>query len=100
MGTNVRTAVVVGAGTMGSGIAAQLANAGIRVRLLDVPPEDDDEDRSRLARDGIARQVKAGGFMLPVFAERVTPGNVVDDVDAYAADWVIEAVFEDLAVKR
>ena len=38
--------------------------------------------------------------MLPVFAERVTPGNVVDDVDAYAADWVIEAVFEDLAVKR
>ena len=100
MGTNVRTAVVVGAGTMGSGIAAQLANAGIRVRLLDVLPEDDDEDRSRLARDGIARQVKAGGFMLPVFAERVTPGNVVDDVDAYAADWVIEAVFEDLAVKR
>ncbi len=99
--TDVRQAVVVGAGAMGSGIAAQLANAGVRVRLLDVVPEGETEDRSRLATEAIARQVKAGGFMLPVFADRVTPGNVVDDVDAYAgADWVIEAVFEDLAVKR
>ncbi|MFT3971544.1 MAG: 3-hydroxyacyl-CoA dehydrogenase NAD-binding domain-containing protein [Micropruina sp.] len=99
--TEVRQAVVVGAGAMGSGIAAQLANAGVRVRLLDVVPEGETDDRSRLAREAIGRQVKAGGFMLPVFAERVTPGNVVDDVDAYAAaDWVIEAVFEDLGVKR
>ncbi len=99
--TDVAQAVVVGAGAMGSGIAAQLANAGVRVRLLDVVPEGETEDRSRLAREAIARQVKAGGFVLPVFAERVTPGNVVDDVDAYtAADWVIEAVFEDLGVKR
>lgn len=99
--TDVRQAVVVGAGAMGSGIAAQLANAGVKVRLLDVVPEGEVEDRSKLAREAIARQVKAGGFMLPVFAERVTPGNVVDDVTAYAeADWVIEAVFEDLGVKR
>ena len=99
--TDVRQAVVVGAGAMGSGIAAQLANAGVKVRLLDVVPEGEVEDRSKLARDAIDRQVKAGGFMLPVFAERVTPGNVVDDVTAYAeADWVIEAVFEDLGVKR
>ncbi|MFT4215901.1 MAG: 3-hydroxyacyl-CoA dehydrogenase NAD-binding domain-containing protein [Micropruina sp.] len=99
--TDVRQAVVVGAGAMGSGIAAQLANARVKVRLLDVVPEGENEDRSRLARDAIARQVKDGGFMLPVFAERVTPGNVLDDVAAYAeADWVIEAVFEDLAVKR
>ncbi|MBK8447065.1 MAG: enoyl-CoA hydratase/isomerase family protein [Micropruina sp.] len=99
--TRVRTAVVVGAGAMGSGIAAHLANAGVRVRLLDVVPEGETEDRSRLAREAIARQVKGGGFMLPVFADRVTPGNIVDDMAAYAeADWVIEAVFEDLAVKR
>ena len=39
--------------------------------------------------------------MLPVFAERVTPGNIEDDAAAYAgADWVIEAVFEDPAVKQ
>lgn len=96
----VRTAVVVGAGAMGSGIAAHLANAGVQVRLLDVVP-DGDGDRSRLAREAIARQLKGGGFMLPVFADRVTPGNVEDDVDAYSsADWVVEAVFEDLAVKQ
>lgn len=86
---------------MGSGIAAQMANAGIEVRLLDVVPKGEIEDRSRLAREAIARQVKGGGFMLPVFAERVTPGNIEDDTDAYAdADWVLEAVFEDLAVKE
>ena len=51
----VRTAVVVGAGAMGSGIAAHLANAGVRVRLLDVVPEGETEDRSRLAREAIAR---------------------------------------------
>ena len=62
----VRTAVVVGAGAMGSGIAAHLANAGVQVTLLDVVP-DGEPDRSRLARDAIARQVKSGGFMLPVF---------------------------------
>ncbi|MFT3859949.1 3-hydroxyacyl-CoA dehydrogenase/enoyl-CoA hydratase family protein [Micropruina sp.] len=101
MGDVVRTAVVVGAGAMGSGIAAQLANAGVVVRLLDVVPDGETDDRSRPAREAIARQVKGGGFMLPAFADRVTPGNVVDDVAAYAeADWVIEAVFEDLAVKR
>ena len=101
MNTRVRRAVVVGAGAMGSGIAAHLANAGVQVHLLDVVPEGESDDRSRLAREAIERQVKAAGFMLSVFAERVTPGNVVDDVAAYAeADWVIEAVFEDLAVKR
>ena len=101
MNDEVRNAVVVGAGAMGSGIAAHLANAGVQVRLLDVVPEGEPDDRSRLAREAIVRQVKGGGFMLASFAERVTPGNVVDDVAAYAeADWVIEAVFEDLEVKR
>lgn len=101
MNDDVRRAVVVGAGAMGSGIAAQLANAGVEVWLLDVVPEGETTDRSRLAREAIARQVKSAGFMLPVFADRVTPGNVIDDVASYTtADWVIEAVFEDLAVKR
>ena len=101
MSDAVRTAVVVGAGAMGSGIAAHLANAGVQVTLLDVVPDGETSDRSRLARDAITRQLKSGGFMLPVFAERVTPGNIEDDAAAYAgADWVIEAVFEDPAVKQ
>lgn len=95
----VRSAVVIGAGTMGSGIAAHLANCGITVTLLD--RVGDEEDRSSLARTAIERQVKGGGFMVPVFAERVTPGNVDDDLGAVTdADWVVEAVFEDPAVKH
>ena len=58
----VRHAVVVGAGTMGAGIAAHLANCGIEVTLLDRVA--DGEDRSALARAGIARQLATGGFMV------------------------------------
>ncbi|HEX5335601.1 MAG TPA: 3-hydroxyacyl-CoA dehydrogenase NAD-binding domain-containing protein [Propionicimonas sp.] len=95
----VRRAVVVGAGTMGAGIAAHLANCGIEVTLLDRVA--DGEDRSALARAGIARQLATGAFMAPDFADRVTPGNVDDDLAVCGeADWVIEAVFEDAAVKH
>ncbi|HEY3408233.1 MAG TPA: 3-hydroxyacyl-CoA dehydrogenase NAD-binding domain-containing protein, partial [Propionicimonas sp.] len=95
----VRRAVVVGAGTMGAGIAAHLANCGIDVALLDRVA--DGEDRSELARAGITRQLATGGFMVPDFADRVTPGNVDDDLGVCAgADWIIEAVFEDPTVKH
>ncbi len=95
----VRRTVVVGAGTMGAGIAAHLANCGIEVSLLDRVVDGD--DRSALAKAGIARQLTSGGFMAAEFAERVTPGNVDDDLSVCAdADWVIEAVFEDPAVKH
>ncbi len=94
----ITKAVVVGAGLMGSGIAAQLANAGIAVTLLDVAA--DGADRSARARDAIAKQASTGGFMLPSFADRVTPGNVEDDLAALGdAEWIIEAVFEDPRVK-
>ena len=95
----VQRAVVIGAGTMGAGIAAHLANCGITVTLLD--RAGDAEDRSVLARTGIERQLTVGGFMLAEFADRVTAGNIDDDLGACAnADWVIEAVFEDPAVKH
>ncbi len=95
----VRRAVVVGAGTMGAGIAAQLANCGIQVTLLD--RAGDGADRSALARAGIERQLAVGGFMVPDFADRVAPGNTDDDLGTCAeADWVIEAVFEDPTVKH
>ena len=97
--TPVRRAVVIGAGTMGSGIAAHLANCGIVVALLDRVADGD--DRSALARTAIERQVQVGGFMVPAFAARVTPGNVEDDLDVVAeADWIVEAVFEDPNVKH
>ena len=97
--TPVRRAVVIGAGTMGSGIAAHLANCGIEVTLLDRAGEGDERDA--LARAGVQRQLATGGFMLEEFAARVTPGNIDDHLDAVgSADWVVEAVFEDPAVKH
>lgn len=90
---SLRKAAVIGAGVMGSGIAAHLANAGVEVALLDI--------EAAVAAAAIARQVKAGGFMESGFAARVTPGAVDADLGAVAdADWIIEAVAERLDVKR
>lgn len=84
---------VIGAGVMGSGIAAHLANAGIEVVLLDM--------ERKFAANGIAKQIKSGGFMDSAFAARITPGSTADDIDLLAdADWIIEAVAERLDVKQ
>lgn len=96
---------VIGAGTMGAGIAAHLAGAGVDVLLLDVVPSDATAEgqRSRLARDAIARLRKArpAPFMTSDSVSRVVPGNVEDDMKALGTcDWIIEAVTEDLDVKR
>ncbi|WP_288833270.1 3-hydroxyacyl-CoA dehydrogenase/enoyl-CoA hydratase family protein [uncultured Corynebacterium sp.] len=99
MANDITTAAVLGAGSMGAGIAALMANAGLKVHLLDLPS--DGEDRDERARKGIETQVKRHGFMRPEYAERVTPGNTEDHLDRLAeADWIVEAVFEDINVKR
>lgn len=96
----ITTAAVIGAGSMGSGIAAHLANAGIKVLLLDVPA-DDHSDRNARAKEGIERQLHRRGFMRTEFAERVTPGNIDDDLAKLSeTDWVVEAIVEDPAIKR
>ncbi|WP_420587452.1 3-hydroxyacyl-CoA dehydrogenase NAD-binding domain-containing protein [Ruegeria sp.] len=96
----LKRAAVIGAGSMGSGIAAHLANAGIEVDLLDIVPEGAD-DRDKLAKIGVERQLKSGGFMHPDLTARVRTGNVEDNFDRIAeADWIVEAVFEDLQIKR
>ncbi|MCY4152550.1 MAG: 3-hydroxyacyl-CoA dehydrogenase NAD-binding domain-containing protein [Aestuariivita sp.] len=96
----LRRAAVIGAGAMGSGIAAHLANAGIEVDLLDIIPENANDHNAK-AKMGVERQLKSGGFMHPDRANSVRIGNVTDDFDRLAdADWIIEAVFEDLQIKR
>ncbi|AOH87240.1 3-hydroxyacyl-CoA dehydrogenase (plasmid) [Sphingomonas panacis] len=91
--TEIRTAAVIGAGVMGSGIAAHLANAGLDVILLDT-------DKA-LADAGIARQLKAGGFMDPAFANRISTGSTADDLSRLVeADWIVEAVAENLEIKQ
>jgi 3-hydroxyacyl-CoA dehydrogenase len=95
----IQKAAVIGAGSMGSGIAAHLANAGIPVVLLDLPSEGG--ARNAIAEAGIQRQLKAGGFMHASAARLVTPGNTEEGFSLLAdADWIVEAVLEDTAVKR
>jgi 3-hydroxyacyl-CoA dehydrogenase len=97
----VRRAAVLGAGTMGSRIAAHLANAGIPTLLLDLVPEGVGA-RSRLATSAIESlgKAKPAAFYEPSLAALVTPGNFEDDLPKLAnCDWVIEAVAENLAIK-
>ena len=101
MAIEIRRAAVIGAGTMGSGIAAQLANAGIPVLLLDIVPPGA-TDRNALAAGALARMrtLQPAPFMSAEAIALVTPGNVEDDLGALGdVDWIIEAVFEDPAVK-
>ena len=98
----IQKAAVIGAGVMGSGIAAQSANAGVPVLLLDVPAGNGD-DRSTLAKGAIERMLKTepAPFMHRAAAKLVEPGNTEDDLERLAeVDWIVEAVVEDLEVKR
>ena len=109
-------AVVIGAGTMGGGIAALLANAGMRVTLLDIVPNKltpeeekaglslaDPVVRNRVVREGLDRAIKSrpASFLIPELAALVAVGNLEDDFGVVSeADWVIEVIVENLKVKR
>ena len=97
----VRRAAVLGAGTMGSRIAAHLANAGIPTLLLDlIPPGDGARNRLALAAIDALGKAKPAAFYEPSLAALITPGNFEDDLGKLAeCDWVIEAVAENLAIK-
>ncbi len=98
----IRRAAVIGAGTMGSAIAAHLANAGIPCLLLDIVPKDA-EIRSCIAIEAIKRYAKAKPAPLydAADADLVSPGNLEDDFDKLKeVDWIIEAVPEVLSIKQ
>jgi len=97
----IERCAVLGAGLMGSGIAAHLANAGLPVLLLDLPAKAG--PRSAVAMGAVERMTKADPqpLMLLENARLITPGNFDDDLDKLAGcDWIIEVVVEDLGVKR
>jgi 3-hydroxyacyl-CoA dehydrogenase len=98
----IRRAAVIGAGVMGSGIAAQIANAGIPVDLLDIPAKDGD-DRDAIAAGAIARLLKTepAALMHKDNAKLIRPGNIEDHLERLKdADWIVEAVIENLEIKR
>ncbi len=97
--TGIARAAIIGAGAMGAGLAAQFANAGISVCLLDIPGAEG--NRNAPAEGGVSRQLKANGFMHESAARLVTAGNIDDHLDLLArADWIVEAVVENLDVKH
>ncbi|NCO03678.1 MAG: 3-hydroxyacyl-CoA dehydrogenase/enoyl-CoA hydratase family protein [Alphaproteobacteria bacterium] len=98
----INKVAVIGAGLMGSGIAAQIANAGIPVVLLDIVPKDA-SDRNVIAKGAIAKMLKAdpAPFMSSQNAKLIEVGNLEDDLDKISdCDWIIEVVLEDLKIKH
>lgn len=101
---------IIGAGTMGGGIAAHLANIGIQVVLLDiVPPDlseaekDDPAARNRIVNSLFDRMAKArpANLARKDRADLITIGNVEDDFDKLAdVDWIIEVIIEQLQPKK
>ena len=102
----IRRAAVIGAGTMGAGIAGHLANAGVDVLLLDVATAGDaagTADRDSVAAGAIERMRSQNPppLMHPDYAARITAGNVEDHLDrAGDCDWIAEAIVERIDVKR
>ncbi|MFN7971757.1 MAG: 3-hydroxyacyl-CoA dehydrogenase NAD-binding domain-containing protein [Acidobacteriota bacterium] len=97
----IRTAAVLGAGTMGAQIAAHLANAGVKVLLLDVVPGDG--PRNALADRGkaLAQKADPAAFYEKDLGALVGTGNFDDDLPRLRdCDWVIEAIVENLEIKR
>jgi len=95
----VTTVGVVGAGAMGSGIAALAASAGCRVVLLDIPGDQDPKspNRSAPAKNGLQKAVKSkpASFMEAAAIARVRIGNTEDHLAWLAdCDWICEAIIE------
>ena len=111
MTTRIRKVAVLGAGVMGSGIAAHLANSGVRALLLDIVPpkaapgEDTSSKafRNKFVLGALANMRKQRPS--PIVSEQVFTaievGNFEDDMHRISeCDWVIEVVKEDMAVKQ
>ena len=100
----IHKVAVLGAGTMGARIAAHFANAGVPAYLLDiVPPDADGPARNKIASAGLdaAKKSKPAAFFEPSLAKLITIGNFEDDLKKLAdVDWIIEAVVENLDLKR
>jgi len=116
MSRKIERVAVLGAGVMGSQIAAHFANAGIPSLLLDIVPQEltpeesakgltlsDRRVRNRIAQAGLdmALKLKPAAFFAPELAQLITVGNIEDDLSRLAeCDWIIEAIIENLEIKR
>jgi len=98
----IKRVCVIGSGVMGSGIAAQVANAGVPVLLLDIPAMQGD-NRNAVAEGAVAKMLKTepAPFMSKRAAKLVEIGNIEDDLaKASECDWIVEAIIEKLDIKQ
>src|SRR5215204_1394923 len=116
MSYTIKRVVVIGSGTMGGGIAAHAANAGLRVYLLDVAPKEltpeeerkglkleSPQVRNRIVNASLERlkKSKPAAFFTPEAAELLTVGNLEENFEWVGeADWIVEAIVEQLGPKR
>ena len=116
MKKRIRKVAILGSGTMGGGIAALLAAAGIPTYLLDIVPKEltDKEKAAGLTTDSPAfrnriadgnkallLKSKPAQFQTKADADLVTTGNTEDHIGVLAeCDWVVEVVPEVMAIKK
>ena len=92
---DIKKVVVIGSGTMGSGIAAHLCNANIPVTLLDLKTEISEKARDRIYKS------KPPLLIDKTKINNIKVGNISDDFDVVKdADWVVEAVVERIDIKH
>ncbi|MDP5158101.1 MAG: 3-hydroxyacyl-CoA dehydrogenase NAD-binding domain-containing protein [Flaviramulus sp.] len=112
----IKKVAIIGSGIMGSGIACHFANIGVDVLLLDIVPRelndkekakgltlDDKVVRNRIVNDALTVSLKSKPSPIyhQVFADRITTGNLDDDIAKVAnVDWIMEVVVERLDIKK
>ena len=91
----IKNVVVIGSGTMGSGIAAHLCNADVPVTLLDLKTEISEKARERIHKSKPPLLIDKSKI------NNIKVGNIRDDFDVVKnADWVVEAVVERIDIKH
>jgi len=92
---NIKNVVVIGSGTMGSGIAAQLCNANIPVTLLDLKTEISEKAKKRIFESRPPLLIDKSKI------DTIKVGNIEENFDTVTkADWVVEAVVERIDIKH
>jgi 3-hydroxyacyl-CoA dehydrogenase len=116
MTRRIKKVAIIGSGIMGSGIACHFANIGVEVLLLDIVPRElndkekamgltlkDKVVRNRLVNEALTTSLKSkpSPIYSQKFAERITTGNLEDDIAKVAdVDWIMEVVVERLDIKK
>ncbi|WP_417874775.1 3-hydroxyacyl-CoA dehydrogenase/enoyl-CoA hydratase family protein [Xanthomarina gelatinilytica] len=112
----IKKIAIIGSGIMGSGIACHFANIGVDVLLLDIVPREltdaekakgltleDKAVRNRIVNDSLTASLKSKPSPIyhQSFANRITTGNLEDDIAKVKdVDWIMEVVVERLDIKK